>query len=60
MLWGSAKWRRALDDFHKAGMRPERAILAAGGASLIAIGAGWLAVRASRRRLVKKRRGSIT
>jgi tetratricopeptide (TPR) repeat protein len=57
---GLRQWRRALDDFHRAGMHPERAILAAGGASLLAIGAGWFAVRASRRRLVKNRCRSIT
>ena len=57
---GLRQWRRALDDFHRAGMHPERAILAAGGAGLLVIGAGCLAVRASRRRVVKNRLGSIT
>ena len=52
-LW---QWRRALDDFHSAGMHPERTILVAGGAILLAIIAGCLTIRASRRRSVEKLR----
>jgi len=47
---GIRQWRRALDDFHSAGMHPERTILATGGASLLVIIAGRLTIRALRRR----------
>ena len=53
---GPRQWRRALNDFHRAGMHPERAVLAAGGASLLVIVAGCLTIRASRRRSVENQR----
>jgi lipoprotein NlpI len=53
---GLRQWRRALNDFHRAGMHPERAVLAAGGASLLVIVAGCLTIRASRRRSIENQR----
>jgi len=49
---GLGQWRRALDDFHKAGMHPERAVLIAGGVMLLVIIAGCFVIRASRRQLI--------
>ena len=57
---GLRQWRLALDDFHSAGMHPERAIPVAGGAILLVIIAGCLALRASRRRRVENLRLPVT
>lgn len=44
-------WRRALDDFHRAGMHPERTAALAGGGMLLLVGAGAFALVRLRRRL---------
>ena len=53
-------WRQSLEDFHHAGMYPERTAALVGGVTLLFAGAGafWL-VRLRRRRLAARHRGGV-